>query len=81
MKNILLRIFALFSVSALPLIGAGSLAGINPLGAAVIGGLLAVSDVLTGLAKAFLEDGKLTKEEINAEFSKAFKKIDKKEDK
>lgn len=78
-KNILLRIVALFSVSGLQTIGAGSLAGIKPIYAMGMGGLLAVSDVISDLAKAFLKDGKLTKDEVNDTFAKAFKKVEEKD--
>lgn len=77
LKNVLLRIFALFSVEALRLVGAGSLAGVNPYIAALLGGALAVSDVLEGIARAYLDDGKLTKEEFNAEIKKAVNKMKK----
>jgi hypothetical protein len=73
-KDITLRSFALFLVTALPAIGAGSFIGVEPLNSAVIAGALAVSRVVTDLAKAFLDDGKLTQEEVDAIFKKANKK-------
>ena len=76
MKDVVLRSFALFLVTALPAIGAGSFVGIAPIHSAVIAGALAVSRILTDLAKAFLDDGKLTTSEIN----QVFKKVDKKSD-
>jgi hypothetical protein len=74
MKDVVLRSFALFLVTALPAIGAGSFVGIAPIHSAVIAGALAVSRILTDLAKAFLDDGKLTQEEVDAIFKKANKK-------
>jgi len=57
-------------------IGAGSFIGVEPINSAVIAGALAVSRVITDLAKAFLDDGKLTQEEVDAIFKKANKKED-----
>jgi hypothetical protein len=74
MKDVVLRSFALFLVTALPAIGAGSFVGIAPIHSAVIAGALAVSRIATDLAKAFLDDGKLTQEEVDAIFRKANKK-------
>ena len=74
MKDVVLRSFALFLVTALPAIGAGSFVGIAPIHSAVIAGALAVSRILTDLAKAFLDDGKLTQDEVDAIFRKANKK-------
>ena len=67
-KNVVLRIFATFIASVLGTIGAGALVGANPYISACIGGLLAVAKVVELLAIAFLEDGKLTEDEINAAF-------------
>lgn len=73
-KDVIFRSFALFLVTALPAIGAGSFIGVEPVNSAVIAGALAVSRVITDLAKAFLDDGKLTQEEVDAIFKKANKK-------
>ena len=69
--NVLLRIVATFVASVLGTIGAGALVGANPYISACIGGLLAVAKVIEHLSIAFLEDGKLTLDEINASFSQA----------
>ena len=73
-KDVIFRSFALLLVTALPAIGAGSFIGVEPVNSAVIAGALAVSRVITDLAKAFLDDGKLTQEEVDAIFKKAGKK-------
>jgi len=75
-KDVLFRSLALFLVTALPAIGAGSFIGVEPVNSAVIAGALAVSRVITDLAKAFLDDGKLTQAEVDAIFKKANKKED-----
>lgn len=66
--NVLLRIFATFVASALGVIGAGSIMGVDLAIAMAMGGILAVFKVIELLALAFLEDGKLTLAEINAAF-------------
>lgn len=66
--NVMLRILATFVASALGVIGAGSIMGVDLWIAAAMGGILAVAKVIELLALAFLEDGKLTMNEINAAF-------------
>jgi hypothetical protein len=73
-KDVLFRSIALFMTMALPAIGAGAFAGVEPVNSALIAGALGVSKVLTDLAKAFLDDGKLTQEEVDAVFKRANKK-------
>lgn len=63
------RIVATFIASALAVIGAGSIIGIDVWMSAALGGLLAVAKVIEKLALAFLEDGKITRAEINMIFS------------
>lgn len=66
--NVTLRVIATFVASALGVIGAGSIMGVEIWIAAAMGGILAVFKVIELLAIAFLEDGKLTMDEINAAF-------------
>ena len=73
-KDVLFRSIALFLTMALPAIGAGAFAGVEPVNSALIAGALGVSKVITDLAKAFLDDGKLTQEEVDSIFKKANKK-------
>jgi hypothetical protein len=74
LKDIIFRSVALFLTMALPAIGAGAFAGVEPVNSALIAGALGVSKVITDLAKAFLDDGKLTQEEVDSIFKKANKK-------
>jgi hypothetical protein len=74
LKDVIFRSIALFMTMALPAIGAGAFAGVEPVNSALIAGALGVSKVLTDLAKAFLEDGKLTQEEVDVVFKRAGKK-------
>ena len=73
-KDVVFRSIALFMTMALPAIGAGAFAGVEPVQSALIAGALGVSKVITDLAKAFLDDGKLTQEEVDAVFKRATKK-------
>jgi hypothetical protein len=73
-KDVLMRSIALFLTMALPAIGAGAFAGVEPVQSALIAGALGVSKVLTDLAKSFLDDGQLTEEEVDAVFKRANKK-------
>jgi hypothetical protein len=71
--NVLLRIIATFVASALGVIGAGAIGGVPPVLAATMGGILAVAKVIELLSLAFLEDGKLSEDEINAAFQQTVK--------
>jgi hypothetical protein len=69
LNNILMRIVAVFAASGLGVIGAGAVAGISVVKAVLVAGLTAVAAVVEKLARAFMDDGKLTLDEINAAFS------------
>jgi hypothetical protein len=71
--NVFLRIVATFVASALGVIGAGSIMGVEIVTAAAMGGILAVFKVIELLSLAFLEDGKLTRAEIDAAFRQTIK--------
>jgi hypothetical protein len=58
----------------LSIIGAGSLVGIDTVTAVVMAGTLGVATVVEKLARAFLDDGKLSASEINAAFAPVDKK-------
>ena len=68
-KNIIMRIVAVFAANGLAVIGAGAIAGISTAKAITVAGLTAVAAVVEKLARAFMDDGKLTADEINAAFS------------
>lgn len=73
LKNVLWRILAVFAASGLSVLGAGAVVGIDLLSAVFMAGILGVATVIEKLARAFLEDGKLTLDEINAAFAKVDK--------
>lgn len=74
LPNVLMRIVAVFAASGLSVLGAGAVVGIDTIQAVMLAGLLGVATVVERLARAFLDDGKLTISEIND----AFKTVDKK---
>jgi len=72
--NIVARIVAVFAASGLSVIGAGAVVGIDTMKAVMLAGGLGVATVVEKLARSFLDDGKLSVEEIN----EAFNAVDKK---
>ncbi len=76
-KNILLRILATFAATGLGVVGAGSIAGVPLWKAIFMAGIAGVAYVVEGLSRAFLDEGKLSIEEINSVFSKIDKKAPK----
>jgi hypothetical protein len=73
-KSILLRILATFAASGLGVIGAGTIAGVPLWKAIFMAGIAGVATVVERLSRAFLDDGKLSLEEIDSAFSKFEKK-------
>lgn len=73
-KNILLRIVATFAASGLGVVGAGTIAGVPLWKAIFMAGIAGVATVIEGLSRAFLDDGKLSLDEIDRVFSKVEKK-------
>ena len=66
--NISKRMVAVFIAQALSVIGAGSLIGIDVVQSSLLAGLLGVANVLEILARKYLNDGKLSYEEVNQAF-------------
>ena len=74
MKDILFRILAAFASTGLSVMGAGAIAGVPLWKACFMAGIAGVATVVEGLSRAFLDDGKLTLDEINDVFNKVDKK-------
>jgi len=74
LNNVLLRIVAVFAASGLGVIGAGAIAGVTLWKACFMAGMAGVATVVEGLAREFLDDGKLELSEINSVFTKVDKK-------
>ena len=70
MKTIAFRILATFAASGLGVIGAGAVAGIPLWKEVFMAGIAGVAQVIEGLSRAYLDDGKLSVTEINAVFNK-----------
>jgi len=68
LRMILARMVAVFVANGLAIIGAGSIIGIDTLSSVLLAGSLGVAKVTEALARGFLDDGKLTMEEINEAF-------------
>jgi hypothetical protein len=72
-KNVTLRILAVFAASGLSVIGAGAIAGVPLWKACFMAGMAGGATVVEGLSRAFLDDGKLSASEINEVFNKVDK--------
>ena len=68
-KKLVLRIIALFVVSALTTIGAGAIIGIDTLQTAILAGVMGIANVIEDLARGYLNDGELSEDEIDAAFA------------
>jgi hypothetical protein len=73
-KQIILRILAVFGASGLSVVGAGAIAGVPLWKAVMMAGVGGVATVVEGLARAYMDDGKLDADEINEVFNKVDKK-------
>jgi hypothetical protein len=69
-KDITWRMLAVFIATALGVIGTGALIGVEVWQAALMAGIGGVATVLENLARAYLDDGKITQDEINGVFTK-----------
>lgn len=73
-KIIIARMLAVFIANGLAVIGAGSLIGVDTVSSVLLAGSLGVIKVSESLARAYIDDGKITLEEINDSFGKMEKK-------
>tara|TARA_B100000902_G_scaffold61386_1_gene68423 strand:- start:2420 stop:2677 length:258 start_codon:yes stop_codon:yes gene_type:complete len=73
-KIIIARMLAVFIANGLAVIGAGSLIGVDILSSVLLAGSLGVIKVAESLARAYIDDGKITLEEINDSFGTMEKK-------
>ena len=67
--NIMKRIVAVFIAQALSILGAGSLVGIDVYQSALLAGIMGVAHVVEMLARKYIDDGKITLEEVNEVFN------------
>ena len=73
-KDISGRMVAVIVASITGTIGVGSLLGVETWKSAGIAALMGIAVVAESLARKYLDDGKLTNEEINESFAKANEK-------
>jgi hypothetical protein len=69
LSNIMLRILAVFAATGLGVIGAGAIADVPLWKAVFMAGIGGVAKVVEGLARAYLNDGKLDSQEIDQIFN------------
>ena len=69
LKIILARMIAVFVANGLAVIGAGSLIGVDIISSILLAGSLGVIKVAESLARAYIDDDKITLEEINESFA------------
>lgn len=67
-KDFILRILATFVATALGVIGAGAIAGVDVLKACLMAGIAGVASVIEKIARRYMEDGELTNADIDAAF-------------
>jgi hypothetical protein len=72
-KQVFLRILAVFAASGLSVVGAGAIAGVDLWKAVLMAGVGGVATVIEGLARAYMDDGKIDADEINDVFNKVDK--------
>ena len=68
-KIIVARMVAVFVANGLAVIGAGSLIGVDTISSILLAGSLGVIKVSESLARAYIDDGKITLDEINESFA------------
>jgi hypothetical protein len=73
-KQITWRIVATFAATGLSVVGAGAIVDVPLVKAVLMAGFGGVAFVIEGLARAYMDDGKLTTDEINEVFQKVDKK-------
>jgi len=76
LKHIVLRILAVFASNALGVIGAGAIAGIPLWKACFVAGIGGVATVVERLARAYMDDGKLSVAEIDGAFNQARQEVE-----
>jgi len=70
-KPVLYRIIATFTVSGLGVVGAGAITNIPLWKAVMMAGFGSVAQVIEGLARAYLNDGTISVEEMESVFHEA----------
>lgn len=68
MKQIILRVFAVFGYSSLAMIGGAAILDVSVIKGALLAGIVAASQTIEKLARAYADDGQITKSELSEIF-------------
>jgi hypothetical protein len=68
MKEIITRIIAVFGYSSLAMVGGAAILDVSVVKGAALAGIVATAQVVEKLARAYADDGKLSKDEISEAF-------------
>lgn len=68
-KRFVLRVLAVFCTNSLSVIGAGIIVGVTPIKAMLLAGLTGVVTVAERLLRAYVKDGIIHQDELDAAFS------------
>jgi hypothetical protein len=68
-KSVLKRILAVFIASSLGVLGAGAIVGVDVMSSIFMAGIIGEASVAEKLARAYIDDGRITMEEINSAFA------------
>ena len=68
MKQIILRVFAVFGYSSLAMIGGAAILDVSVFKGALLAGIVATSQVVEKLARAYADDGQISKAELSEIF-------------
>lgn len=68
MKQIAFRVFAVFGYSSLAMIGGASMLGVDVWKGAALAGIVAASQVVEKLARAYADDGVIDRDELSDAF-------------
>jgi hypothetical protein len=68
-KSVAKRVLAVFIASGLGVLGAGAIVGVDVVSSVFMAGIIGVASVVEKLARAYIDDGRITMAEINSAFS------------
>lgn len=75
-KDFFIRLIAVFVAYSFNAIAAGALLGIEVVKSILIAGIMGVATTLQNVARAFIDDAKMTERELEEAFSRTTDKLD-----
>lgn len=75
-NSLLVRFVAVFFSYAFNAVAAGALVGVNVGKAILMAGIMGLATTFTYMARAYIDDGKMTSEELNTAFQRTSEKLD-----